>query len=63
LETGLTIIRKYFPLLFCLLAACGSSDQSEGVGGISASEAQALNEAAEILDQRYEDSQAALNAS
>ena len=63
LETGLPVIVKYSPLLFLLLAACGSSDQGDGVGGVSVDEAQALNEAAEILDQRYEDSQAAFNAS
>lgn len=37
-------------LLLALPAACGSSDQ--GVGGVSADEAQALNAAAEKIDAR-----------
>lgn len=35
-----------------LLAACGSSPEGEGVGGVTASEASALNEAAATLDAR-----------
>lgn len=35
-----------------LLAACGTSDRDDEIGGVSASEAQALNEAAEMLDSR-----------
>jgi hypothetical protein len=50
------MMRSLFTLtaLLCgaLLAGCGSSDRDEGVGGVSASEAQALNEAAEMLDSR-----------
>lgn len=34
------------------LAGCGESMSGDGVGGVSASEAQALNEAAEMLDAR-----------
>ncbi len=34
------------------LQGCGVSDDDEGVGGVSASEAQALNEAAAMLDER-----------
>ena len=35
-----------------LLAACGDSSSGDGVGGVTASEAEALNEAAEMLDSR-----------
>lgn len=35
-----------------LLSACGSDSQDEGVGGVTAGEARALNEAAEMLDSR-----------
>lgn len=41
---------------FCL-AACGSGSES-GVGGVSASEASALNDAAAMLDARAGDAQA-----
>lgn len=34
------------------LAACGEGASGDGVGGVSASEARALNEAAEMLDNR-----------
>lgn len=34
------------------LSACGDGGSEDGVGGISASEADALNEAAEMLDSR-----------
>jgi|GEM_PF-3052657 len=46
--------------LALLLAACGASDEGQGVGGVTPSEAQALNEAAAILDARETDAQAAL---
>jgi len=46
-----------------LLASCGSSDRGERVGGVSASEAQALNEAAEMLDTRRIEAQRALQKS
>ncbi|MET0249422.1 MAG: hypothetical protein ABW164_06805 [Sphingobium sp.] len=43
---------RWWPGLPCaLLAACGSGSD-EGVGGVSASEARALNEAAAMLDAR-----------
>lgn len=38
-------------LLFTL-TSCGSQDSGEGVGGVTASEARALNDAAEMLDSR-----------
>ncbi|CAH0352247.1 hypothetical protein BH11PSE5_BH11PSE5_25060 [soil metagenome] len=34
------------------LAACGEGASGDGVGGVSASEARALNQAAEMLDNR-----------
>lgn len=34
-----------------LLAACGGSDQATSPGGVTADEAQALNDAAVMLDQ------------
>ncbi|WP_109808526.1 hypothetical protein [Sphingosinithalassobacter portus] len=41
-------------MLACLLAACGSSDD-DNVGGITASEARELNEAAAVLDVNASD--------
>lgn len=35
-----------------LLAACGSSDDGPGTGGVSVEEAQALDQAAEMLDSQ-----------
>lgn len=39
-------------LLAFTLAACGSAADDDGVGGVSAGEAKALNEAAAMLDAR-----------
>lgn len=49
--------------VLCLLAlaACGQSDDAQGVGGLSKGEADALNQAASMLDERANDAQAALN--
>ena len=41
-------------MLACLLAACGSSDD-DSVGGVTASEARELNEAAALLDVNASD--------
>lgn len=49
-----------FPALAALLAACGASDDAAGVGGVTAREAQALNQAAEMLDARADGADAAL---
>jgi hypothetical protein len=38
--------------LVLVLSACGASEDGEGVGGVTASEARALNDAAEMLDSR-----------
>lgn len=48
--------------ILCLLAAaaCGQSDDAQGVGGLSKGEADALNQAAEMLDERSNDAEAAL---
>lgn len=35
-----------------LVAACSDNSTEDGVGGMTASEARALNEAAEMLDKR-----------
>lgn len=37
---------------FGLLAACGSGDAQTGTGGVSVEEAQALDQAAEMLDSQ-----------
>lgn len=39
-------------VLATFLSACGASDEGSGVGGVTPGEAQALNEAAEMLDER-----------
>ena len=39
-------------LPLALLAACGPSDSDPGPGGVTVGEAKALDEAAEMLDQR-----------
>ena len=41
-------------ILACLLAlpACGSNDNDPGPGGVTVGEAEALNQAAEMLDER-----------
>jgi len=41
-------------ILACLLAlpSCGSNDNDPGPGGVTAGEAEALNQAAEMLDGR-----------
>ena len=36
----------------CLLAACGQGDNEPGPGGVTVGEAKALDEAAEMLEQR-----------
>ncbi len=41
------------------LSGCGANDSSEGPGGVTASEARALNEAAEMLDARTSNALAA----
>ena len=48
------MIRIFLPVVALLvLASCGGSDaQQDGVGGVSAGEAQALNEAAAVIDAR-----------
>lgn len=43
-------ILAFAPLAF--LAACGPSDNDPGPGGVSVGEARALDEAAEMLEQR-----------
>ncbi len=44
-----------------LLGACGTNDSAEGPGGVTVSEARALNEAAAMLDARAENTQTALS--
>lgn len=41
-------------ILACLLAlaSCGSNDNDPGPGGVTIGEAEALNQAAEMLDER-----------
>lgn len=46
-------MRSAAPLLaLMVLAACGASDTDPGPGGVTVGEAKALDEAAEMLDQR-----------
>lgn len=54
------VIRLFAGLMLAALAACGASDNDPGVGGVTAGEAQALNDAAEMLDQRYNAATAAV---
>lgn len=46
------MIRSASLLLLFVLTACGQSSDSDGVGGVSAGEARALNDAAAMLDAR-----------
>ncbi|MPT47776.1 MAG: hypothetical protein E2598_05040 [Sphingobium sp.] len=46
--------------LVSALSACGASDEGAGVGGVTAGEAKALNEAAAMLDARADNAAAAL---
>lgn len=46
------MIRTASLLLALILSACGSAADDDGVGGVSAGEAKALNEAAAMLDAR-----------
>lgn len=47
-------MRKAFipPIALLALAACGKSDNDPGPGGVSVGEARALDEAAEMIEQR-----------
>lgn len=56
------MIRKLMPIALIALSGCGAPDNDPGVGGVTAGEAQALNDAAEMLDQSYANTAAALNA-
>ena len=38
--------------IFLLLAACGAADNDPGPGGVTVGEARALDEAAEMIEQR-----------
>jgi hypothetical protein len=40
------------PVALLALAACGKSDNDPGPGGVSVGEARALDEAAEMIEQR-----------
>ncbi|OYW86883.1 MAG: hypothetical protein B7Z20_06410 [Sphingobium sp. 32-64-5] len=48
-------------LLMMPLAGCGASDEDQDVGGVTAGEARALNEAAEMLDRQADNVQSALD--
>ncbi|MGE4429180.1 MAG: hypothetical protein AB7E05_00395 [Sphingobium sp.] len=43
------------------LAGCGASDEDQDVGGVTAGEARALNEAAAMLDRQADNVQSALD--
>ena len=47
-------MKRFTPLILPLLAlaACGPSDTDPGPGGVTVGEARALDEAAEMLEQR-----------
>lgn len=42
------------------MAACGQSDDAQGIGGLSKGEADALNQAAAMLDNQANSAEAAL---
>jgi hypothetical protein len=44
-------VRRLIVFACLLLAACGGSPNDPGVGGVTRSEADALNDAAEMLDE------------
>ena len=46
------------PFAFLALAACGPADRDPGPGGVTVSEAKALDEAAAMLDERREAAEA-----
>lgn len=46
------------PFAFLALAACGPADSDPGPGGVTVSEAKALDEAAAMLDERREAAEA-----
>lgn len=50
IATGTTICMTAASML--LVAACNGDGSRDEIGGVSASEAQALNDAAEMLDNR-----------
>lgn len=43
------------------LSGCGASDEDQDVGGVTAGEARALNEAAAMLDRQADNVQSALD--
>ena len=45
-------MRRLLPLVLTVLAACGPNDSDPGPGGVTVGEARALDEAAEMLEQR-----------
>lgn len=45
-------IRYYALLSFLFLASCGPAQNDPGPGGVTVGEAQALDDAAEMLDER-----------
>ncbi|MES2700569.1 MAG: hypothetical protein V4647_13255 [Pseudomonadota bacterium] len=45
-------MRKLGSIAFLLLAACGDSGAAPGPGGVSVDEAEALDQAAEMLDSQ-----------
>jgi len=46
------VLRSLALAIFGALAACGPSDSDPGPGGVTVGEAKALDEAAEMLEQR-----------
>ncbi len=49
-------------MMLASLGGCGDNDSAEGPGGVTAGEARALNEAAEMLDARAANAASALTA-
>ncbi|MDQ4421213.1 hypothetical protein OOT33_12315 [Sphingobium sp. DEHP117] len=63
--SGVTAVLFHKRLLAVLmtglaLTGCGDNDSAEGPGGVTAGEARALNEAAEMLDARAANAASAL---
>jgi hypothetical protein len=45
-------MKRIIPAAVLLLAACGQADSDPGPGGVTVGEAKALDEAAQMIDER-----------
>lgn len=51
-QKGYRATMRFAPIFVLLLAACSSGDEGRTAGGVSQAEADALDDAAEMLDQQ-----------